>query len=209
MLANSNTKGLILSSATLAQRVLPAADQVSYLSLIVAVEPLKTQSNAHVYGWDEILAKGAESAEDLDAIVAAIGPDDTACLIYTSGTGGVPKGVMLSHRNMMANARGALILLEDGFGLNDDEVFLSFLPMTHSYEHTAGFVFPLMIGAQIYFTQPESLAGEMGSVRPTIMTAVPRLCEMLQRRILQAAERSGGFRPHPLPNGAEARRQAL
>ncbi len=194
VLANSNTKGLILSSATLAQRVLPAADQVSYLSLIVAVEPLKTQSNAHVYGWDEILAKGAESAEDLDAIVAAIGPDDTACLIYTSGTGGVPKGVMLSHRNMMANARGALILLEDGFGLNDDEVFLSFLPMTHSYEHTAGFVFPLMIGAQIYFTQPESLAGEMGSVRPTIMTAVPRLCEMLQRRILQAAERSGGFR---------------
>jgi long-chain acyl-CoA synthetase len=194
VLANSDAKALILSSNALGQRVLPAADQLNYLSLIVAFEPLKAQTNAHAYGWDEILAKGAESTDDLDRIVASIGPDDVACLIYTSGTGGVPKGVMLSHRNLMWNARGAKLVLEDGFGLDDEEVFLSFLPLTHSYEHSAGFVFPLMIGAQIYFTAPESLAGEMAEVRPTIMTAVPRLCEMLQRRIQQAAERSGGLR---------------
>jgi long-chain acyl-CoA synthetase len=192
--ANSGAKALILSSGALAQRVLPAADQLTYLSVIVALEPLKAQTTAHAYGWDEILAKGADATDDLDQTMAEIGPDDVACLIYTSGTGGVPKGVMLSHRNMLSNAGGARIVLEEGFGLDDEEVFLSFLPLTHSYEHTAGFVFPLLIGAQIYFTTPENLAGEIAEVRPTIMTAVPRLCEMLQRRIRQAAERSGGLR---------------
>jgi len=194
VLANSNARALILSSNALGQRVLPAADQLTYLTAIVAFEKLRTQSNADAYSWDEILAKGAEAEDGLDAVTAAIGPDDTACIIYTSGTGGVPKGVMLTHRNMMANARGAQLLLERGFGLDDEEVFLSFLPLTHSYEHTAGIIFPLTIGAQIYFTQPESLAVEMIEVRPTIMTAVPRLCELLQRRIQQAAERSGGLR---------------
>ena len=72
--------------------------------------------------------------------------------------------------------------------------FSRFLPLTHSYEHTAGLVFPLSIGAEIYFTAPESLARDMLQVRPTIMTAVPRLFETLQKRIRQNAERQGGWR---------------
>jgi long-chain acyl-CoA synthetase len=193
VLANSNAKALILSSNALGQRVLPAADQLTYLSTIVAMEPLKQQSGAHVHGWDEALEAGAAAGDDIDAVVSGLKPDDVACLVYTSGTGGVPKGVMLSHRNMMANARGAKLVLEDDFG-TADEIFLSFLPLTHSYEHTAGLIYPLMLGAEIYFSAPEQLAGDMPVVRPTIMTAVPRLLETLQRRITQAAERTGGWR---------------
>ncbi|MEI9985104.1 MAG: long-chain fatty acid--CoA ligase [Aliidongia sp.] len=192
VLANSNAKALILSSNLLGQRVLPAADQLTYLTSIVALEPLKVQSDAHVYGWDEILAAGAEAPDEIDALVGAMQPDDVACLVYTSGTGGVPKGVMLSHRNMMANARGAKLVLENDFGPGGDEVFLSFLPLTHSYEHSAGMIYPLLLGAEIYFSAPENLAGDLPVVRPTIMTAVPRLLETLQRRILQATERAGG-----------------
>jgi long-chain acyl-CoA synthetase len=203
VLANSNVKAMILSSNALGLRVLPAADQISHLSSIVALEPLKAQTNAHAYTWEEILAKGAAASEGLDAIVASIQPDDVACLIYTSGTGGVPKGVMLSHRNMMSNAGGAKRVLEEAFGL-DDEVFLSFLPLTHSYEHTAGVVFPLMSGAEIYFTQPENLAADMGTVRPTIMTAVPRLCETLHRR----SGTVGRSTPQIVPPGLAARHQA-
>jgi len=193
VLANSNAKALILSSNLLGQRVLRAAEQLTYLTSIVTLEPLKTQSSAHVYGWDEILAAGAQSADEIDALTAQMQPDAVACLVYTSGTGGVPKGVMLSHRNMMANARGAKLVLENDFGTGD-EVFLSFLPLTHSYEHTAGMIYPVMLGAEIYFTAPENLAGDLPVVRPTIMTAVPRLLETLHRRIAQAAERTGGFR---------------
>jgi len=192
VLANSGAKALILSSNALAPRVLPAADQLSYLETIVSLEPLKTQTSADVYLWDDVLALGAQSEDRVDATVASLGLDDTACLIYTSGTGGVPKAVMQSHRNVMQNGKGARKLLDDAFGLGE-EVFLSFLPLTHAYEHSAGLWFPIMLGAQIYYAGgPETLATEMPEVRPTIMTAVPRLFEMLHKRILQAAERSGG-----------------
>ena len=107
-------------------------------------------------------------------------PDDVACLIFTSGTGGVPKGVMTTHRNILANCRGAYRLLEL-LGLGD-EVFLSFLPLSHSYEHTAGMMFPISIGAQIYFAEgAETLAANLLEARPTIMTAVPRLYETMHQ----------------------------
>jgi long-chain acyl-CoA synthetase len=192
VLANSNARALILSPE-LAPRVLRAADQLNYLSSIVTLAPLKAQTAANVYGWDEILAAGAEASDEIDAVVASLQPDDVACLVYTSGTGGVPKGVMLSHRNMMSNAHGAKLVLENDFGIGE-EVFLSFLPLTHSYEHTAGLIYPIMLGAQIYFSAPENLAGDLPVVRPTLMTAVPRLLETLHRRITQASERAGGIK---------------
>jgi len=192
VLGNSGAKALILSSAALAQRVIPAANQLSYLQTIISLEPLKTQSDADVYLWDDIMVRGAAAPDGVDATVAGLGPDDTACLIYTSGTGGVPKAVMQTHRNVMQNGKGARKLLADDFGLGE-EVFLSFLPLTHAYEHSAGLWFPIMIGAQIYYAGgPETLATEMPEVRPTLMTAVPRLFELLHKRILQAALRGGG-----------------
>ena len=190
--ANSGAKALILSSNLLAQRVIPAANQLSYLQTIIALEPLKTQTDADVYQWDEVMVRGAAAEDGIDATVARLGPDDTACLIYTSGTGGVPKAVMQTHRNVMQNGKGARKLLDEAFGLSE-EVFLSFLPLTHAYEHSAGLWFPIMIGAQIYYAGgPETLSTDMPEVRPTIMTAVPRLFEMLHKRILQAALRDGG-----------------
>jgi len=192
VLGNSGAKALILSSAALAQRVIPAANQLSYLQTIISLEPLKSQSDADVYLWDDVMVRGAAAPDRVDATVAGLGPDDTACLIYTSGTGGVPKAVMQTHRNVMQNGKGARKLLADDFGLGE-EVFLSFLPLTHAYEHSAGLWFPIMIGAQIYYAGgPETLATEMPEVRPTLMTAVPRLFEMLHKRILQAALRGGG-----------------
>jgi len=192
VLGNSGAKALILSSAALAQRVIPAANQLSYLQTIISLEPLKTQSDADVYLWDDVLAQGAAAPDRIDATVAGLGPDDTACLIYTSGTGGVPKAVMQTHRNVMQNGKGARKLLDDDFGLGD-EVFLSFLPLTHAYEHSAGLWFPIMIGAEIYYAGgPETLATEMPEVRPTLVTAVPRLFELLHKRILQTALRGGG-----------------
>jgi long-chain acyl-CoA synthetase len=194
VLANSGAKALILSSNAYAPRVMPAANQISYLETIVTLEPLRSQTDADVYLWDDVLARGAAAADQVDATVAALGPDDTACLIYTSGTGGVPKAVMQTHRNVMQNGKGARKLLDDDFGLGE-EVFLSFLPLTHAYEHSAGLWFPILIGAQIYYAGgPETLATEMPEVRPTIMTAVPRLFEMLHKRILQTAVRGGGVR---------------
>jgi len=195
VLDNSGTRAVIVSTIALARRVLPAANQVSSIETIIVMEPVSAlQANADIHAWDAVLASAVENAEGTVARrIADIAPDATACLIYTSGTGGVPKGVMHSHANILANCHGAgLLLAEYGLG---DEVFLNFLPLTHAYEHTAGMMFPISLGAEIYFAKgAETLAADMAEVRPTVMTAVPRLCETLHRRILQGVERTGGWR---------------
>src|SRR5205823_5568235 len=139
------------------------------------------------------LDTGAAQPDPVAQRVDALAPDDIACIIYTSGTGGAPKGVMLSHRNILANCRGAYRLLEMlGFG---EEVFLSFLPLSHSYEHTAGMFFPISIGAEIYFAEgADTLAANLLEARPTIMTAVPRLYETMHQRIRLGIQRERGLK---------------
>jgi long-chain acyl-CoA synthetase len=189
--ATSGASVVIVSKPPLSARVLAAANQVETLHTVVAIEPVAGQASAvDVLSWSDVLAKGDEAADEIAERVAEPAPDDIACLIFTSGTGGVPKGVMTTHRNILANCRGAFRLLEI-LGLGD-EVFLSFLPLSHSYEHTAGMMFPISIGAQIYFAEgAETLAANLLEARPTIMTAVPRLYETLHRRITFGVERKG------------------
>jgi len=190
--ANSGARAVIVSTPALSRRVLAAANQVEPLHTVIAIEPAAGQaSTVDLFSWDEMLARGAEQADDIGELVATIASDDIACLIYTSGTGGTPKGVMTTHRNILANCRGAHRVLEV-LGLGD-EVFLSFLPLSHSYEHTAGMMFPISLGAQIYFAEgADTLAANMLEARPTIMTAVPRLYETLHHRIRLGVERKGG-----------------
>jgi long-chain acyl-CoA synthetase len=191
--ANSGARAVFVSKPALSARVLAAANQVDSVHTVMAIEPAAGQASAvDLLSWEEMLARGSEQPDDSDETVAAIEPDDTACLIYTSGTGGIPKGVMTTHRNIIANCHGAhRVLAQLGLG---DEVFLSFLPLSHSYEHTAGEMFPISIGAQIYFAEgAETLAANMLEARPTIMTAVPRLYETLHQRIRLGVERKGGL----------------
>ncbi|WP_374440665.1 long-chain fatty acid--CoA ligase [Stella sp.] len=195
ILANSGARAAIVSSAALMQRLASAAAQTAGLRFLVAIDPpgAQLQSPVPVRAWDDLLAQGAALPDDVADRVAGIARDDVACIIYTSGTGGVPKGVMLSHGNILANAEGAWhALLTLGV---EDETFLSFLPMSHSYEHTAGTMFPISIGAQIWFAQgAETLGADMLDARPTLMTAVPRLYETLYARIRRGVERQSPFR---------------
>src|SRR5271167_1521018 len=189
--SNSGARAVIVSKPPLSARVLAAANQVSTVHTVITIEPAAGQASAvDIRSWEEMLARGGEMADDTAELIAAIALDDLACLMHTSGTGGIPKGVMTSHRNILANCRGAYRLLEI-VGLSDD-VFLNFLPLSHTYEHTAGMMFPISLGAQIFFAEgAEALAANMLEVRPTIVTAVPRLYEILHRRIHLEAQRQG------------------
>lgn len=135
--------------------------------------------------------------DDIALEAAGISGETLACLIYTSGTGGVPKGVMLPHRSILSNCRGAFELLRP---LNlHDEIYLSYLPASHSYEHTVGQFFLPSIGTEIVYSRGvEHLAADLLDVRPTIMTVVPRVLEVIRGRILaqvarQPARRSALF----------------
>lgn len=196
ILTDSGAKVAIVSTARLAERLMPAAVDAGHVAHVITMEPPERpapEGSPAVYGWDAVLERGAAAPDDVAEMAARAQRTDTACLIYTSGTGGDPKGVMLSHGAILCNCMGACDLLAS-LGLND-EVFLCFLPLSHSYEHTCGQLFPISIGAQIYFAESlEKLAANMREVRPTIMTAVPRLYETMHARITHDVARAGGLK---------------
>lgn len=127
-------------------------------------------------------SKIAMADREIKARIAAIKAEDICCLIYTSGTGGRPKGVMISHRAVFSILEGATKILSS-LGLNRER-FLSFLPLSHAYENVVGLFWPLALGAEIYYAgPPDRLLDDMAAVRPTIMTAVPRLYEVIHQKI--------------------------
>ncbi|MBL4693409.1 MAG: long-chain fatty acid--CoA ligase [Magnetovibrio sp.] len=190
---NSQAVGMIISTSRLAENALQAAHLNDGLRFAISIEDLKLQQslNVDVMGWQAALDAGRDLDIDIVQGAARLKRTDTACIIYTSGTGGVPKGVMLSHGSILHNLVGATNVLSS-LGLSD-EVFLSFLPLSHSYEHTAGQFFPMSIGAQIYYAQgADKLLSNMAECKPTIMMAVPRLYEMMHARIMRGVEKEGG-----------------
>ncbi len=181
---DSGCKVIVISTPQLARAVLAAAAECDRkLTLYVMDEPEKTmRAETEVLAWSDLLASGANQASPPPDVVE-LKRNAVCCLIYTSGTGGLPRGVMQTHGNILTNCAGALEVLRPlGVG---DEVFLSFLPLSHSYEHTGGQFFPISLGAQIYYAERvETLTTNLGEARPTIMTAVPRLYESMRARIL-------------------------
>lgn len=195
MMNHATPKIVIVSNKQLAGKVLQAAGHAKSVELIITMDEVDLQADLKVQiaAWNRILEKGASRPDDVRDYLLCRGRQDTACLIYTSGTGGAPKGVMLPHRALFHNLKGAYDLLR-GFGLGR-EVFLSFLPLSHSYEHMAGHFFPTSIGAEIYYAEgTDSLARNLVEARPTIMTSVPRVYEVFHHKITQGVKRAGGLK---------------
>src|SRR5215470_4117561 len=196
ILTHSGAKAAIVSGGGVAKRLLAAALEAPDLAFIIAMEPLDIAQRpaARLLSWAEALAHGADGeGEAVAALLPRLTREAVCCFIYTSGTGGAPKGVMLTHGSILANCRGAYHLLE-AFNLGD-EVFLSFLPLSHAYEHTAGQFFPISLGGQIYYAESvEKLMDNMLEARPTIMTAVPRLYEIMLQRIQRGLAKTTGLR---------------
>ena len=129
----------------------------------------------HVEDGDRIYREASESAS----------PEDLATIIYTSGTTGNPKGVMLTHHNFMSNAQACIEIL----GVTHEDIFLSFLPLSHVFERMAGQYLPLACGSKVaYAESPFTVAKNLGEVRPTVMASVPRLYEMMHEKILRAVQ---------------------
>ncbi len=195
ILSNSGAKGAIVSTKELASKLIPAAHQKGDMGFVISVDELDISQSPgpDIYDWDSVIEKGKGEPDTVTEYIPTISREDTAVIIYTSGTGGAPKGVVLPHRAIMHNCRGAYDAILD-VGL-EDETFLSFLPLSHSYEYTAGLCFPIFIGAQIYFSEGiEHLSKNMAEAQPTIMTAVPRLYELMHSKITKGIKAAGGLK---------------
>jgi long-chain acyl-CoA synthetase len=186
---------VIVSTEKLAKTLLPAVLRSNEARHVIAMEPLRIQQAGTIafHDWSALLATEA----DVGAVASAadFAREDMACIIYTSGTGGAPRGVPQHHGAILHNVNGCIRVIAEDFGW-DDEVFLSFLPLSHAYEHTGGQHFPIGLGAQIYYAEGlEKLAANIEETRPTIMVVVPRLFEVLRARIVKNIEKQGGIAP--------------
>ena len=149
----------------------------------ILLENFKSTENKSFFIYHkDILNKKIITNSQETNIDYKISKDDTACIIYTSGTSANPKGVMLSHNSIKSNIEGAKIYLDD-IKINNHK-FLSILPLSHAYERTGGFLLPIYIGGEIFFSNNrDQLLNDLQFVNPTLMVAVPRLYDVLLKKI--------------------------
>jgi long-chain acyl-CoA synthetase len=147
---------------------------------VLSLEELERRGHARMTGeW----GAGRSFRDDARAVSAG----DLATIIYTSGTTGEPKGVMLTHANLVSNMRAA----SDALDISHEDVALSFLPLSHAFERMVSYVY-LFSGVTIVFAESfDTIARDMGQVRPTVLTGVPRVYEKLHARVLEGAQAAG------------------
>jgi long-chain acyl-CoA synthetase len=202
ILENSGAIGAIVSTAKLARPLTEAAYQASACRFLVGMEPLKLGQAGEQLDLHDMETLAAAHPADVAAIAAqaTMKRTDTACLIYTSGTGGTPRGVRQHHGAILHNVAGCVDIIQTDFPPEPArETFLSFLPTSHAYEHTAGQFLPIGLGGEIYYAEGlEKLAANIEEVHPSIMVVVPRLFEVLRARMVKTIEKQGGLAPRLL-----------
>ncbi|MCK8783465.1 long-chain fatty acid--CoA ligase [Roseomonas sp. NAR14] len=191
ILRDSGARVAVVSTPALARKVAEAAAQAEGLDLLLGMDPPPGLPGIRTHGWAEAVATPCDGAA-LEQETHRIAPGQLACLVYTSGTGGAPRGVMLPHRAMLANREGVARITEQ---LHlEGEAYLSFLPLSHAYEHTVGFLLPTLGVEVVYSRGADRLASEFREIRPAIVTAVPRVFELLRGRLLAQREKLSPIR---------------
>jgi long-chain acyl-CoA synthetase len=186
ILKDSGAKALFVSSSRQLRRIQPALASLSSngrLQRILFEPPSDGKMDAEAIDLDSLQKRGEEDcrrAPDLFGKMSSeIGPEDLATIIYTSGTTGEPKGVMLTHRNIVSNVRSS----GEVFDLRPEDSALSFLPLSHVFERTVLYIY-MSYGVEISFARGVETVGEdIREVRPTVVTAVPRLFEKIYATI--------------------------
>ena len=192
ILKHSGARCAIVSNNDLMKKILPAIEESQVCQNVIKIDNdnMTYKEIVNITSWDTILSE----TFDLEKKINNIKRSDTACIIYTSGTGGNPKGVMLSHGAMLRNCTGADELLKNLTRDMDEIKYLSWLPLSHSYEHTLQF-FQMGQGAQIYYAESiDKLVSNMAEVSPHFMTAVPRFYDSLHTRISQGLKSQSKIR---------------
>jgi long-chain acyl-CoA synthetase len=163
----------------------------SIMHEIPTLERIYTFSEVNgAHHWKELLLAGEPYKEEIESIKSSISPDDMATIIYTSGTTGTPKGVMLSHNNIVSNVLSAYPVLP----IFPDMKVLSSLPMCHIFERMVCYAY-MFVGVSLYFTERvENMAEALKEVKPHFFTTVPRLLEKMYEKILSKGSELSGIK---------------
>jgi long-chain acyl-CoA synthetase len=185
ILHDSESRLLVIGGQDEWERIEMVLDEVPNVERIVCVKPVtQTVTDPRCVNLTSWLPKqgGALQATDLTC-------HDLATIVYTSGTTGLPKGVMLSHWNLLSNAEASL----QEANLTESDVVLSFLPLSHMLERTLGYYCAIMVGMTIAYVRSIAQLGEdLQSIRPTVLVSVPRIYERIYAKVMGRLEQKGG-----------------
>jgi len=187
---NSDSVGVIVSNKFQLNKVLKVRANLRPVKFIIVMnEKDLITGEPGLYTFNDIVKRGdivkKEKPFFFKESIRLCKEHDLCTIIYTSGTTGEPKGVMLTHENIMSNVKGAHIV----FSIDKNDVFLSFLPLCHIFERTTGYYTALSGGCQIAYAESiESVAQNLTEIKPTIMTTVPRLFERMHSKIMKNVE---------------------
>lgn len=186
---HSESKFLVVGNKKLAEKVHAIIDHLHNVKSVIMLDNSEIDHEKFIT-LDELMDKGKAFSEANPELfmdeLSKIRPKDTLTLIYTSGTTGEPKGVMLTHENIVSNVKGSVQALS----LTEKDTFLSFLPLSHSFERTAGHFLPTSQGCKIHYAENLlKVADNIKEVKPTLMISVPRLYEKIYGKILLSISR--------------------
>jgi len=202
---HSGARCLIVSSHSLTIKAIPAVIKSSKCQNIIKIDDDENHYTepVNITSWNKIIEEGKDSSWNsveketylnfnLKESINKHKRGDTACIIYTSGTGGSPKGVILSHGGILNNLEGACEILKPL--IDKRPIFLTWLPLSHSYEHTVQFV-QIAVGAKVFYAEKiEKLLDNISEAKPTLMTAVPRFYQNLYNKININMKKQKGLR---------------
>ncbi len=175
---HANIKLLLVQNKKQWKQLLTVGDEMSGLLRIISLEPITEDDKPNDARLEAIDDWVFGHQGELQSKVTD--QDALASIVYTSGTTGRPKGVMLSHKNFLHNAWFSSRCQD----ANSDDIFLSFLPLSHSYERSTGYIAPMMIGATVAYNRSIAhLASDLMVIKPTILVSVPRIYERVYGKI--------------------------
>ncbi len=189
LLNDSEAKVVIVSTTPQLQKVCGITSQVPSLQKIVLMDP-DAAPEGQALPFRGLLTLGKETLQHQPSLLGSfrqqVGPDDVASIIYTSGTTGLPKGVVLTHRNIVSNVLDSV----EAFDIGESDSALSFLPLCHIFERTCAYLM-MYCGASIAYAESfESVPKNLQEVRPTVVASVPRFFEKMYARIHEAMKSS-------------------
>jgi len=193
---NAGVKVLVVEGPLQVEKALYAADKCPSLGTIVVMDP-DMPSRSNLIAFAELMQSGMDAHRAhptaFETMADRVSPEDLATIVYTSGTTGVPKGAMITHKNVMA-VIGALDRIRPEFA-NDTDQAVPFLPLSHVFERAAGHFYGMYKGiTSSYAESVNSVLDDFGEKRPTIILAVPRVCEKVYQKILMQVEKQPPWR---------------
>jgi long-chain acyl-CoA synthetase len=194
ILEDSGARLIFVSGRKVFKHARPGIETVGTIEGLVFFDAEAAEEIENAISLEELEQRGRERESSdpnaYDTLTNAVRGDETATIIYTSGTTGEPKGVMLTHNNFISN----ILSISSALPISHTDVALSVLPLSHIFERTVFYVF-CCTGVSVYYAASFDQVGEhLNEVRPTIMTAVPRLFEKVYQRIVKRGMSAGGWK---------------